>query len=119
MPKIGSRDTIIELMKQNFHPQYEPMTVTCACGNSFTVGGTRKSLHVDVCDKCHPFFTGTQKFVDIKGRVDKFMAKRAAAAGYTKKDKRKSTEDKDPVTLKEMLELQKKNLKTQEAATAE
>ena len=84
------------------------MTVTCACGNSFVIGGTKKTLHVDVCDKCHPFFTGTQKFLDVKGRVDKFMAKRAAAVGYVKKSKSKNdSEAKTPVSLKEMLETQK------------
>lgn len=107
-------------MKQNLHPTYEPMTVTCACGNSFVIGGTKKTMHVDVCDKCHPFFTGTQKFVDIKGRVDKFMAKRAAAVGYVKKAKTKNdSENKNPVTLKEMLETQKKALKNETSAVAE
>jgi large subunit ribosomal protein L31 len=95
-------------MKQNLHPQYEQMVVSCACGNTFTVGGSRKTLHVDVCDKCHPFFTGTQKFIDAMGRVDKFMAKRTAAAGYVKKNKKGLNEvDTTPKTLKEMLEAKK------------
>jgi len=95
-------------MKQNIHPDYQEMTVTCACGNSFVVGGTSKTLHVDVCDKCHPFFTGTQKFIDAMGRVDKFMAKRQAASGYTKKDKKgKTATDTTPKSLKEMLEAKK------------
>ena len=95
-------------MKQNIHPQYEDMVVTCACGNTFTVGGSRKTLHIDVCDKCHPFFTGTQKFIDAMGRVDKFMAKRSAAAGYVKKSKKASDQaDTAPKTLKEMLEAKK------------
>ena len=96
-------------MKQNLHPDYQETTVTCACGNTFTVGGTAKSLHVDVCNKCHPFFTGTQRFIDAMGRVDKFIAKRQAAAGYVKKGKAKRDEsDKTPQTLKEMLEAKKK-----------
>lgn len=95
-------------MKQNLHPQYEQMEVSCACGNKFTVGGSRPTLHVDVCDKCHPFFTGTQKFIDALGRVDKFMAKRAAAAGYIKKNKKGTDQaDSNPKTLKEMLEAKK------------
>ncbi len=95
-------------MKQNLHPQYEQMVVSCACGNTFTVGGSRKTLHVDVCDKCHPFFTGTQKFIDAMGRVDKFMAKRTAAAGYVKKNKKGAEAvDTTPKTLKEMLEAKK------------
>lgn len=76
-------------------------------------------MHVDVCDKCHPFFTGTQKFVDAMGRVDKFMAKRAAAAGYVKKAKSKNESDKTPVSLKEMLETQKKNLKAEATPVTE
>ena len=95
-------------MKSNLHPAYEAMTVTCACGNTFVVGGTKKALHVDVCDKCHPFFTGTQKFIDAMGRVDKFVAKRKAASGYVKKDKKKDAGDKEVKSLKEMLEVKAK-----------
>ncbi len=94
-------------MKQNLHPDYTETTVTCACGNTFTVGGTTKSLHVDVCSKCHPFFTGTQRFIDAMGRVDKFIAKRQAAAGYIKKGKNKKETDNSPKTLKEMLDAKK------------
>jgi len=97
-------------MKQNLHPQYNDMTVTCACGNSFVVGGTSKTLHVDVCSKCHPFFTGTQKFLDTLGRVDKFLAKRQAASGYAPKNKKSSKEDKEVKSLKEMLEVNKKKI---------
>ncbi len=66
-------------MKQGIHPQYfDQCKVTCACGNSFTTGSTVEKIDVDVCSKCHPFFTGQQKFVDIKGRIDKFNEKMAA-----------------------------------------
>jgi large subunit ribosomal protein L31 len=95
-------------MKQNLHPEYKETKVTCACGNVFTVGGTVEALHVDVCNKCHPFFTGTQRFIDAMGRVDKFVAKRQAAAGYVKKGKEKKETDTTPKTLKEMLEAKKK-----------
>lgn len=96
-------------MKQNIHPIYEDMVVTCACGNTFTVGGSRKALHVDVCSSCHPFFTGTQKFLDTLGRVDKFIAKRQAASGYVRKNKKGGdASDKTPKSLKEMLEAKKK-----------
>lgn len=95
-------------MKQNLHPEYMETIVTCACGNVFTVGGTIKALHVDVCSKCHPFFTGTQRFIDSMGRVDKFIAKRKAASGYVKKGKEKKEIDTNPKTLKEMLEVKKK-----------
>lgn len=61
-------------MKANTHPQYKSVTVTCACGQSFVTGTTKNidSLRVDICNKCHPFFTGKQKLVDSGGRVDKF-----------------------------------------------
>jgi len=96
-------------MKQNIHPIYEQMVVTCACGNTFTVGGSRKTLHVDVCSNCHPFFTGTQKFIDAMGRVDKFIAKRKAASGYVPKSKKAGDDfDRTPKSLKEMLEVKKK-----------
>jgi len=93
-------------MKSNIHPDYTQVTVTCACGNTFNVGGTIKDLHVDVCSKCHPFFTGTQKFLDTLGRVDKFIAKRQAATGYVKKNKKALTEV-SAKSLKEMLEIKK------------
>ena len=83
------------------------MVVSCACGNTFTVGGTSATFHVDVCNKCHPFFTGTQKFLDTMGRVDKFIAKRQAASGYVKKNKKDETVDTAPKSLKDMLEAKK------------
>jgi large subunit ribosomal protein L31 len=83
-------------MKQGIHPKYySDCQVTCACGNKFTTGSTVEKIDVDVCSKCHPFFTGQQKFVDIKGRIDKFnekMAKGQATkeAKAAKKDSKKS-----------------------------
>ena len=62
-------------MKENIHPNYNVVKVTCACGNTFETGSTAKELKVDVCSKCHPFFTGRQKFVDVGGRVDRFNKK--------------------------------------------
>ncbi|MGI5888405.1 MAG: 50S ribosomal protein L31 [Oscillospiraceae bacterium] len=59
-------------MKKGIHPKYEKTTVTCACGATFETRSTRKDIHVDVCSKCHPFYTGKQKLVDSGGRVDKF-----------------------------------------------
>jgi large subunit ribosomal protein L31 len=59
-------------MKENIHPKYEEATVRCACGETFTTGSTKSDLHVEICSKCHPFFTGKQKLVDTGGRVDKF-----------------------------------------------
>jgi len=62
-------------MKEGIHPKYEEATVKCACGETFTTGSTKKNLHVDVCSKCHPFFTGKQKLVDVGGRIEKFKKK--------------------------------------------
>lgn len=83
-------------MKQGIHPKYfDNCQVTCACGNKFTTGSTVEKIEVDVCSKCHPFFTGQQKFVDIKGRIDKFNEKLAkgkatAAAKIAKAEAKKS-----------------------------
>jgi large subunit ribosomal protein L31 len=106
-------------MKKNLHPEYQETTVTCACGNVFTVGATTKTLHVEVCNKCHPFFTGTQRFIDAMGRVDKFVAKRQAAANYVKKGKDKKETAATPKTLKEMLEAKKKAIAKTEESQAE
>lgn len=80
-------------MKQQTHPQYfDNCQVTCACGNKFTTGSTVEKIEVDVCSKCHPFFTGQQKFVDIKGRIDKFKEKVVKGKAYSdKKATKKST----------------------------
>lgn len=62
-------------MKENIHPNYGKAIVTCACGNTFETGSTKKQLRVELCSKCHPFFTGKQKLVDTGGRVDRFNKK--------------------------------------------
>ena len=62
-------------MKQGIHPVYVEATVKCACGETFKTRSTKPELRVDICSKCHPFFTGKQKFVDAGGRVDKFKKK--------------------------------------------
>jgi large subunit ribosomal protein L31 len=59
-------------MKPDIHPRYVEATVTCACGNTFKVGSTKPVLKVDVCSKCHPFFTGQQRMLDTTGRVERF-----------------------------------------------
>ena len=60
-------------MKTDIHPEYVECTVTCACGETFTTRSTKSEIKVDVCSKCHPFFTGTQKIVDTEGRVERFI----------------------------------------------
>lgn len=62
----------VKIMKEGIHPKYQKATVTCVCGNTFQTGSTKKELRVEICSKCHPFFTGKQKLVDAGGRVDRF-----------------------------------------------
>lgn len=59
-------------MREGIHPQYVPARVSCACGHTFVTRSTRGDFQVDVCWKCHPFYTGTQKLIDTAGRVDRF-----------------------------------------------
>ena len=105
-------------MKKNVHPQYYPdAQIVCACGNRATTGSTKQSIHVELCDKCHPFYTGQQRFVDKKGQIDRFVAARdkAAKIAIAKPTKKKKNEEKKeewrPRTIKEMLEMERKNQK--------
>ncbi len=97
-------------MKTNIHPKFfEDATVVCACGNTFVTGSTKQTLSVEVCYKCHPFYTGEHKFLDRKGRVDTFQKKQAFAKQYkitygNKKDKKRSNEEKQTKTLRELLQ---------------
>lgn len=94
-------------MKSNMHPNYNPKAqIVCSCGNSFTVGSTQDNIHIELCNKCHPFFTGTQKFVDTASRIEKFQKrmKVAADAPQVKKKKEDKKEDTRPQTLREMLQ---------------
>jgi large subunit ribosomal protein L31 len=65
-----------QIMKNEIHPQYEEVQVSCSCGNNFTTRSTvGKPIHVEVCSSCHPFYTGKQKIVDTAGRVERFRQK--------------------------------------------
>lgn len=78
-------------MKAKIHPEYNnDCVVTCACGNTFTTGSTMKEIRVELCNQCHPFYTGKQKFVDTARRVEKFQEKvsKVAAAAATRKGKK-------------------------------
>ena len=71
-------------MKKDIHPEYNSNSkVTCSCGNEFEVGSILKEINVEICGKCHPFFTGQEKIIDTAGRVEKFKA-RASKAGVKK-----------------------------------
>ena len=79
-------------MKTKIHPDWYPEAkVTCACGNTFIVGGTVPELRIEVCSKCHPFYTGQMKYVDTAGRVEKFKTRQAGASAkkISKTEKRK------------------------------
>jgi large subunit ribosomal protein L31 len=71
-------------MRDGIHPTYyHDAKVTCACGNTFLTGSTSKSLRVDVCSNCHPFYTGTQRIVDTAGQVERFMRRQRRVEGAT------------------------------------
>ena len=72
-------------MKDGIHPKYQECVVTCGCGNSFKTRSTKAKIMVEVCSKCHPYFTGSVKFVDAAGRVDKFNKKFSGTYGKGKK----------------------------------
>jgi large subunit ribosomal protein L31 len=65
------------LVKAGIHPEYHEVVVKCSCGNTFKTRSTRKSINVEICSACHPFFTGKQRLVDTAGRVERFRRKYA------------------------------------------
>ncbi len=76
-------------MKTEIHPEYGETTVTCSCGNSFATKSTKPgAMHVELCNECHPFFTGRQKLVDTGGRVERFQKRYAGAELKSKKRKK-------------------------------
>src|SRR6185295_8819461 len=86
---------IIEAMKQGIHPQYfENAQVICVCGHKFTTGSTQEVIHVELCNDCHPFYTGEQRFVDTASRIQKFETKKVKAEEYKKKVVKKQAEQK-------------------------
>ena len=70
-------------MKPGIHPKYHQVEVRCACGNTFTTRSTKQELHLEICNQCHPFFTGRQKLIDTEGRVERFTKRfgKQTAAG--------------------------------------
>ena len=98
-------------MKADIHPKWYPnAVVSCACGNTFTVGATKDKIQVEICSNCHPFFTGEMKFIDTMGRVERFQErqKQAQKTGpYVSKKKKleakRAADDRTPKSLKEML----------------
>lgn len=75
--------------KADIHPTYhEKAEVRCGCGNEFTVGSTKPEIKVEICYKCHPFYTGEEKLIDTAGRVEKFKTRREKAGSIPKKEKK-------------------------------
>ncbi len=96
-------------MKADIHPRYfTDAKVVCNCGNTFITGSTVPSISVEVCYKCHPFYTGEQRFLDTRGRVEIFQKKQKQAVAYkqaaaTKKAKRQEHQEKQGKSLRELL----------------
>ncbi len=95
-------------MKASIHPHFNDQAqVICVCGNKFTTGSTQDVIHVELCSKCHPFYTGEQRFLDTASRIQKFQTKQQAAQLYKVTAKKKIDEkkkaDSGPKTLREML----------------
>lgn len=109
-------------MKTDIHPTYHhDAVVTCTCGNKFTTGSTLKEIKTEICNACHPFFTGEMRFVDTMGRVEKFQAKQAHAQELLKVKKAKKKVEKQvedqATTLHEMMLREKKKLEDKEKAS--
>lgn len=79
-------------MKEGIHPNYVETTVKCGCGNTFTTRSTRPEMKIDICNECHPFYTGKLKYVDTAGRIEKFKSKFTAGYKSLKRGKKKAAE---------------------------
>jgi large subunit ribosomal protein L31 len=89
-------------MKAKIHPTwYKDAVVTCACGNTFTIGAAVPSLKVEVCSACHPFYTGQMKFLDKAGRVDAFRAKQKSAGKKVLSKAEKRKQKREQKTMEE------------------
>lgn len=96
-------------MKKDIHPTYYPeATVTCACGETWTVGSTKEELRVDICSACHPFFTGEQRIVDTEGQVDRFYKRLEARQKYISEQEERESEKVSPDRPIEEFELGKR-----------
>ena len=104
-------------MKQGIHPQYVECTVTCSCGNTFKTHATVSEMKVELCNECHPFYTGQQKFVDTGGRVQRFADKfGGAAAAQLKKAEEAKAAKADKAAEAEAAEKAKRAAKFAEEA---
>lgn len=110
-------------MKATIHPiWHHDCAVTCSCGNTFFIGSTQESLQIDICSKCHPFFTGEVRFVDRQGRVDRFLKKQQeASAKQAQVAKKKKSSKSDVAEAKSYRELlrEQQNLLRKSAKSAD
>lgn len=88
-------------MKDGIHPDYVETAVKCGCGNTFTTRSTRPELKVDICNACHPFYTGKLKYVDTAGRIEKFQTKFAAGSYASLQSADSKKKKKKPVKAAE------------------
>ena len=96
-------------MKNDIHPTYFPEAkVTCACGNTWTVGSTKEELRVDICSNCHPFYTGEQRIVDTEGQVDRFRKRLEARQAYVAEQEAREAARTSPDRPIEELEISKR-----------
>ena len=78
-------------MKPGIHPKYQEVEVRCACGNTFKTRSTKPELHLEICNQCHPFFTGRQKLIDTEGRVERFTKRFGAQSAEARRAATKAT----------------------------
>ncbi len=79
-------------MKPGIHPKYQEVEVRCACGNTFKTKATKPELHLEICNMCHPFFTGRQKLIDTEGRVERFTKRFGAQSAEARRAATKATQ---------------------------
>jgi large subunit ribosomal protein L31 len=94
-------------MRTEIHPEYADTSVTCSCGNTFVTRSTKPgSMHVELCNECHPFFTGRQKLVDTGGRVERFQKRYAGAEIKSKKRQKAETSPAEGDAAEETVEVE-------------
>lgn len=97
-------------MKSKIHPNWKDATVTCACGNVFAAGSVLENINVDICSRCHPFFTNEMRFVDRLGRVDRFRQKMAAVSATPGKKAKKQKNAEEVHSFKDILKQQRSTI---------
>jgi len=83
-------------MKEKIHPEYKEATIACVCGEVIRTRSTKANIHIDICSKCHPFFTGKQKLLDSAGRVEKFAKRYAGKVKAKSKEKEEAAKAGSP-----------------------